>query len=179
MILWLWACRFTPYNYVPAAQTVGLFACSFLPLLHYRGSVSPHVENCFCHVSTAKRLPLQSLTLSKNWHPCQFLNASFLRSKKHRCCVEPQTSLSVWERNIWDSAEHEFAWNQRYPWQNLHDRRVYVRTVIFCEICIILILIPSEQYTYTTSSIFLRCNTLCRIYLFCPCLVRCFGGFSK
>ena len=51
---------------------VGLYAYSFLLRLYHFSSVSPHVENCICPLSTAKRLPLQSLTLCNGcrpWHP--------------------------------------------------------------------------------------------------------------
>ena len=194
IIVWFRACRFTPHNYVLRRKPSGFSLVAFCryciieavfllippPWLtevlnstakivaseRPRTDVVP-LRNEFDILLVLKRctrkynawrwLPLQSLTLSKNWHPCQFLDASFLRRQK--------TSLLFNTNGI--------------RAKNLYNRRVHVRTVIFCEICIILILIPYEQYTYTTSSIFLRCNTLCRIYLFCPCLVRCFDCYHR
>ena len=60
---------------------VGLYAYSFLLRLYHFSSVSPHVENCIWLLSAAKRLSLQSLTLSTNWHPCQFVDDEFLLCK--------------------------------------------------------------------------------------------------
>ena len=76
-------------------------------LVHFWRRVLPYVKTS---------IPATSVPLL-NVHPCQFLDASFLRSKKHRCCVELRTSLSVWEGDICCSVEHEFVWNQRHPWQ--------------------------------------------------------------
>ena len=50
--------------------------------------------NCACTISTAKRLPLQSLTLLSNVHPCTLLNDKFFY-RKTCSCLEPRTSLSV------------------------------------------------------------------------------------
>ena len=53
-------------------------------------------------------LPLQSLTLSKNWHPCQFLDMSFLLCKKHHYCLEPRTSMSGLCLTSVSNGEREF-----------------------------------------------------------------------
>ena len=47
--------------------------------------------NCACTISTAKRLPLQSLTLLSNVHPCTLLNDKFFY-RKTCSCLEPRTS---------------------------------------------------------------------------------------
>ena len=115
----------------------------------------------------------------KNVHPCTFLTASFALRQNiaavwnhgHPCPFEKGTFETLLNMSSLGTSGIRD--------KNMHGRRAYVRTVIFCEICIILVWISYEQYTYTISSIFLRCNTLCRIYLFCPYLVRCFDCYHR
>ena len=95
---------------VPAGKrrsgfTLVAFCCG----CSYFSSVSPHVENCACFLSTAKRLPLQSLTLCKFWHPCQNLHTSFLQAK-----------------NI------ATAWNHRHPWRFWKCTSLYIFDCEFC-----------------------------------------------
>ena len=114
-----------------------------------------------------------------NVHPCTFLTASFALRQNiaavwnhgHPCPFEKGTFETLLNMSSLGTSGIRD--------KNMHGRRAYVRTVIFCEICIILVWISYEQYTYTISSIFLRCNTLCRIYLFCPYLVRCFDCYHR
>ena len=81
-------------------------------------------------------LPLQSLTLSKNWHPCQFLDMSFLLCKKHHYCLKTRTSMSVLRLTFVLNGEHAFRlcrniasdslnrppcryWKRHYPYTEL------------------------------------------------------------
>ena len=175
------AFRFTPCDYFYLrCKPSGFPLVAFCRGCSRSRSVSPHVENCTCCISTAKRLPLQSLTLSRgcvvpprmagvlvsndvsqkfyfcetrkaiynmdvvNWrnsllrgttdihvrsytqihhkttmaspsfkrpkqtkiervdtssihrHPCLWIDGEFFcLAKKHRCCLESRTSLSV------------------------------------------------------------------------------------
>ena len=128
---------------VPAGKrrsgfTLVAFCCG----CSYFSSVSPHVENCACFLSTAKRLPLQSLTQRQkcislyifdckfatqtcfcliprtslsvlNWHPCQFLDTSFLQAK-----------------NI------ATAWNHCLPWQFWKCTSLYIaQRQVFAQYC--------------------------------------------
>ena len=60
------AFRVTPLDYFYLrCNPSGFLLVAFCRGCSRSRSVSPHVENCTCSISTAKRLPLQSLTLSR------------------------------------------------------------------------------------------------------------------
>ena len=87
---------------VPAGKrrsgfTLVAFCCG----CNYFSSVSPHVENCACFLSTAKRLPLQSLTQRQKCTSLYIFDCEFCLTSKHRVCLIPAASVPLLSVHPW------------------------------------------------------------------------------
>ena len=87
---------------VPAGKrrsgfTLVAFCCG----CSYFSSVSPHVENCVCFPSTAKRLPLQSLTQRQKCTSLYIFDCEFCLTSKHRVCLIPAASVPLLSVHPW------------------------------------------------------------------------------
>ena len=87
---------------VPAGKrrsgfTLVAFCCG----CNYFSSVSPHVENCVCFLSTAKRLPLQSLTQRQKCTSLYIFDCEFCLTSKHRVCLIPAASVPLLSVHPW------------------------------------------------------------------------------